>query len=97
MPSPFSNGVQNADKVFDLFAEGQVTLFTVGLTTGSTAVGTAHGVGAAPDFVLLQSSVAADIDVDTGLIYSAGATTLTITRQTTGAAATISVIAGNLS
>lgn len=90
MPSPFSNGVQNADKVFDILAEGKVKAGASALTTAQTSVAIAHGLGAAPDFVLVTDS--ANVHPS----WAATATTLTITSAETNAASRVSYIAGIL-
>lgn len=97
MPSPFSNGVQNADTIFDLFAEGQVTAGSGTLTTTDAAIGIAHGLSSAPDFVIAQSSLAVGAGAASGKFgWSANATTLTFTKADTGASETFSYIAGVL-
>lgn len=97
MPTPFTLGAQNADRVFGLFADGDVTFLTVAInaTTADTAV--AHGLSGTPDFVFLSTNTTDDAaGAAAGVGWSANATTLTITQQTAGNA-TVSVIAGNLS
>lgn len=97
MPSPFSNGVQNADKIFDLFAEGKVKAGTATLTTTDAAMGIAHGFGSAPDFVIAFSSLAVGAGASAGKFgWSAGATTITFTKADTGATETFSYLIGKL-
>jgi hypothetical protein len=97
MASPFSNGVQNADKAFDIFAEGKVKAGSGTLTTTDAAIGIAHGLGAAPDFVLVSDSLAVGAGAAAGKIgWAANATTITFTKADTGAQETFSYIAGKL-
>lgn len=96
MPSPFSQGAQNADKAYSAFVDGDVTFFTVALTTIQTIGTAAHGLSAAPDFVLMSNSAAGAASAN-GTGWSATATTLTVTSDNTGAAETITVFAANLS
>jgi hypothetical protein len=97
MPSPFSNGVQNADKIFDLFSDGLVTAGSATLTTADAAMGIAHGLGATPDFVIAMSSLAVGAGAASGKFgWSAGATTITFTKADTGAPETFSYIVAKL-
>ena len=96
MPSPFSQGAQNADKAFSQFANGDVTFFTVTLTTLQTVGTTAHGLSAAPDFVILGLG-ALDSAASVGASWSATATTLTVSHDCTTAIENISVFAANIS
>jgi hypothetical protein len=96
MPSPFSNGAQNADKAFSHFANGDVTFLNVALTTIQTIGTAAHGLSAAPDFVLVNGS-AVTANSTNGIGWSADATTLTVTVDNTAAPVTVSVLAGNFS
>jgi hypothetical protein len=96
MPSPFSLGAQNADNAFSTFIDGDVTFFSVAMTTAQTQSDVAHGLSAAPDFVIVgngNASVAGD--QETG--WSATATTLTVIALDTAASNTVSVFAANLS
>jgi hypothetical protein len=97
MPSPFSLGAKNSDKAFSRFVDGDVTFFTVALTTIQTQVEVAHGLSAAPDFALLSSNAIA-LAASTGHQgYSATATTITVIDDNTAAATTVSVLCGNIS
>jgi hypothetical protein len=96
MPSPFSLGAQNADNAFSTFVDGDVTFFNVALTTLQTIGTVAHGLSAAPDFVLLQGS-SQELAASVGTAWSATATTLTVIHDATAADETISVFAANLS
>jgi len=88
MPSPFSQGVQNADALFDVSTAGSGTL-----TTTDAAIGIAHGLGATPDFVLAFSSEATGAGAASGKFgYTANATTITFTKADTGAIETFSYI-----
>ena len=95
MPSPFSRGLQNADRAFEVFDEGEVLLGSVAMTTADTAIAVTHGLTGTPDFVLMMSS-AAGAAVAEGLSWTADATTLTIAKVDTQAEAVISYIAGVL-
>ncbi len=96
MPSPFSLGAQNADRVFDGFVDGDVGVGAHTFTTAETVYTVAHGMSAAPDWVLLTCSDAA-IGAE-GLGWSATATTLTINLVDTNAGEpVVSWLAGNLS
>lgn len=97
MPSPFSNGVQNADAVFSLFAEGQVTLGAVAMTTSETTKEVAHGLAGTPDFILLGQVGATGASVGEGVSAELGATTITFNKVDTQASMNISYLAGNLS
>lgn len=89
MPSPFSQGVQNADDAFEAFADGQVH---IGLVASGTGAGAVTGLGFTPDWVLFEVGANAN-----ALSWTATSTTLTLTGRSTTTAATISYIAGNLS
>jgi hypothetical protein len=89
MPSPFSLGVQNADRLFDGFVDGSVAIGNTSSDTGSAAV---TGLGFTPDWVI---ATMAGVNALTG--WSATSTTLTITGRSTTTACVISYIAGNLS
>jgi hypothetical protein len=101
MPSPFSQGAQNADTAFSTFVDGDVTFFNSSLTTAQTIATVAHGLSAAPDFVLVTHDSGDDIAstiATAGLIgWSATATTLTLTCDNTAGSAVLSVFAANLS
>lgn len=77
---PQTLGGQNAKNLGDLF---QLDKFTAGSATfnaTSVADTLAHGLGAAPDFVILQSAGEA---AGRELTWSSDTTTLTVTRATT--------------
>ena len=96
MPSPFSLGVQNADEAFDAFADNGMAVGSVSMTTAETESAVAHGMSAAPDWVLLTGNTA--LLAGEGLGWAATATTLTIVKtDTNGGNLTVSYIAGNLS
>jgi hypothetical protein len=100
MPSPFSLGAQNADKAFSRFVSGDVTFLNGALTTLQTVGTVAHGLSAAPDFVILQTDAMTGASTTTtnGITgWSATATTLTYTCDNTAAAQVVSIIAGNIS
>lgn len=98
MPSPFANGVQNADQIFDLFTNGKLTAGSATLTTTDAALGIAHGLGSTPDFVIAMSSLAVGAGAAAGKFgWSAGATTITFTKADTGAEETVSYLIGVLS
>lgn len=96
MPSPFSQGAQNADTAFSTFVDGDVTFFNISLTTLQTIGTVAHGLSAAPDFVILGLG---DLDAaaSAGSSWSATATTLTVSHDNTLVDETIAVFAANLS
>jgi hypothetical protein len=89
MASPYSLGAQNADRLFDGFADGSVAIGNVASDTGD---GIVTGLGFTPDFVI---ATMAGVNALTG--WSATSTTLTITGRSTTTACVISYIAGNLS
>lgn len=96
MASPFSNGLQNAAKLFDTGTNGNVTFFNVSLTTLQTVTTVAHGFTAAPDFVLLAPAAMSGASTATtnGLVgWSATATTLTVTVDNTAGTSPLSVFA----
>ena len=93
MPSPFSNGLQNADKLFDTAGNGDVTFFTVVMTTAQTVGTAAHGLTGAPDFVIFQGSSALGSTSSAVSGWSATATTLTVTIDNTSGTDTLSVFA----
>ena len=98
MSSPFSQGAQNADKAFSQFVDGDVTFFSVSLTTIQTQSSVAHGLSAAPDFVIAAGQYAGAASAASDLIgWSATATTLTVIANNTVAADVISVFAANIS
>lgn len=95
--SAYTNGAQNAATIFDLFQEGKVTAGSGTLTTTDAAIGVAHGLGAAPDFVLITSSLAVGAGASAGKFgWAANATTITFTKADTGAIETFSYLAGIL-
>lgn len=94
MPSPFSQGVQNADKAFGGLNFSAGIAGTGTLTTTDAAIGIAHGLGATPNFVLAFSSLAVAAGAAAGKFgYTADATTITFTKADTGAIETFSYIA----
>ena len=94
--SAFTKGAQNAAALGDGLVIGDITIFSVSVTTAQTESAVAHGLSAAPDWVLISSNVAAL--GGEGLGWEATATTLTIiVADTNGGDQTLSVIAGNLS
>lgn len=101
MGASYTLDAQNARSVgsgLGLFGDGQLTFFKVAFTTKSTDIATAHGLGTTPDFVLLSTSVTDDFaGAPRGIGWTANATTLTITQQTSVAGnMTVSVMAGNI-
>lgn len=108
MASPYSLGLKNAATIFDGISDGDQILtglaallvafdsVVVGmgtLTTTDAAIGVAHGLGATPDFVLSQSSLAAGAGAASGKFgWAADATTITFTKADTGAQETFSYI-----
>ncbi len=110
MPSPFSLGVQNADAIFDTstldaanitamakvaIAFDDILISTATLTTADVALGVAHGLSAAPDFVLFTGSNDSASIVE-GMSWTADATTLTFLKVDTQDTAIVSYIAGVL-
>ena len=88
-----SKGSQNADKAFEVLNYRKVVTGVSTATTGDIAILVAHGLGAAPDFVLaMDSAVVAASHAN--LSWSATATTITFTRGDTTNAGTISYILG---
>lgn len=96
MPSAYSNGLTNAEKLFDTAGNGDVTFFTVVLTTVQTVGTAAHGLSGSPDFVLFQVSSAAGIGSTTQVGWSATSTTLTVTSDNTAGTDTLSVFAAKI-
>ncbi len=96
MPSPFSRGLQNADKAFELLTAGDIKMATVLLVTANTTVVVAHGMTGTPDFCLMGVTGTA-ANVAEGIVWSADATSITFTCVDTQASMTISYLAGNLS
>jgi hypothetical protein len=96
MPSPFSLGAQNADNAFSTFVDGDVTFFSVTMTTAQTQSDVAHGLSAAPDFVLVTGATQGG-GADDGVGWSSDATTITVIATDTSATNTVSVFAANLS
>lgn len=100
MPSPFSQGAQNADRAFAGFVYGDVTFFSVSLTTLQTITTVAHGLSAAPDFAIVSPSAMSGASTATtnGLTgWSSTATTITVTCDNTAGTTALSVFAANLS
>jgi len=110
MPSPFSQGVQNADDMFDsstidaanisamailAVAFDDLLISTATLTTADIALGVTHGLSATPDFVLFTGSNSSASIVE-GMSWSADATTLTFNKVDTEDTAVVSYIAGVL-
>jgi hypothetical protein len=99
MPTPFTQGAQNADKAFSQFADGDVTFFSVSLTTLQTITTVAHGLSAAPDFAIVSPSAMSGASTATtnGLTgWSATATTITVTCDNTAGTTSLSVFAANI-
>lgn len=96
MPSPFSLGAQNADQVFDNFVDGDIIFATALMTTADVALGVAHGLSAAPDFVIFMGSNSS-ASIAEGMSWTSDATTITFLKVDTQDTAIISYIAGNLS
>jgi len=110
MPSPFSQGVQNADDMFDsstidaanisamaklAVAFDDILISTATLTTADVAFPVAHGLSATPDFVLFTGSNDSASIVE-GMSWTANATTLTFLKVDTQDTAIVSYIAGVL-
>lgn len=96
MASPYSQGAQNAVSVFDNFPFGDITFATALMTTADIALGVAHGLSAAPDFVIFMGSNSS-ASIAEGMSWTSDATTLTFLKVDTQDTAIISYIAGNLS
>ena len=93
MPGPYTRGAQNADKAFEVLNAGKIVVGVTTATTTDAAVSLAHGLGAAPDFVIaMDSSVVAAAHAN--LSWAANATTITFTRGDTTNAGTVSYILG---
>jgi len=92
----FGGGLTNAESVFDNFAVGDIVFATALMTTADVALGVAHGLSGAPDFVIFQGSNDAASIVE-GMAWTSNATTLTFLKVDTQDTAIISYIAGNLS
>lgn len=90
MSKSFLKGAQNAATLGDLFTAGKIKagMATFGATATTDAL--VHGLGAAPTFVLVQTSG------EGVLTWAADATTLTVTRATTVGAVTWSYWIGIL-
>lgn len=86
-------GVSNAEALGVLFADGSITAGSATFNATSTADTLTHGLGAAPDFVILQSAGEA---AGRELTWTSDATTLTVTRATTVGAEAWSYIIGIL-
>ena len=105
MPSPFSQGVQNADSIFSAVNSGSVTALasmfddvlvtTATLTTADIALPIAHGLSGTPDFVLLGFK-GSQTGIIEGFGWTANATTLTILKTDTQAQQIASVFAAVL-
>ena len=95
MASPFSKGVQAADKAFELFEGNDMLAGSAGYSAADTIVAVAHGLSAAPDWCILgfEGVIAGSAE---GVMWSATATTLTITIADTTDACTVSYLAGRL-
>jgi len=96
MPGPYSKGAQNAEKAFELLNYKKVIIGVSTATTGDAVITVAHGLGAAPDFVLANDSTvgAASGFLDVQLSWTATATTISFTRCDTAANGTISYMLG---
>ena len=93
MASPFSEGAQNADVAFRGFTQQQFVTGNAAYSAADTEVAVAHGLSAAPDWCLLGSTGTA-AGIAEGVMWTANATTLTITVVDTQAACTVSYMAG---
>lgn len=92
----FGGGLTNAESVFDNFAVGDIVFATVNMTTNDVALGVAHGLSGAPDFVIFMGSNNS-ASIAEGMSWTSNATTLTFLKVDTQDTAIISYIAGNLS
>ena len=92
----FGTGLTNAESCFDNFVIGEIVFATANMTTADTALGIAHGMSAAPDFVIFTGSNSSASIVE-GMSWTANATTLSFLKVDTQDTAIISYIAGNLS
>ena len=93
MPAGFTRAETNAKAIGDRFTIAGVKIGTTTLTTAQTAATVAHGLGAAPTYVLFNEDdqVAADT-----ITWAATATTLTFTSSNTAAPSTVSYLAAIL-
>ena len=96
MPSSSSLGAQNAQDIFDNFADGDIVFATALMTTADVALGVAHGLSGAPDFVIFMGSNDS-ASIAEGMSWTSDATTITFLKVDTQDTAIISYIAGNLS
>jgi hypothetical protein len=94
MPTPFTKGAQAAEALFDAL-EAKGIIGVASGTTGQTDIAVAHGLGEAPDFVLLGGNGSVD-EVAAGIQWAATATTLTITVNDTGAPKSVAYLASVL-
>ena len=90
MGRSYTKAFTNVDTLFGLFAAAKIKCGK--LTFGATAATDAltHGLGAAPDFVILQAAS------EGYLSWAANTTTLTVTRATTVGADTWCYLIGIL-
>ena len=86
-------GLTDANTFMNLFTATKITAGSATFNATSTDDTLAHGLGAAPDFVILQSAGEA---AGRELTWSSDTTTLTVTRATTVAAEAWSYIIGIL-
>ncbi len=91
MPAGFTRAEANAKDFGDEFTIAGLLIANSALTTAQTTVAVAHGLGAAPTFVLVKGTTASSIS------WTAGATTITFTSTETNAPETISYLAAILS
>ena len=95
MPTPYQLGGKNAIKAMGVFVDGDIKFATALMTTNDVALGVAHGLSAAPDFVIFTGSNSSASIVE-GMSWTANATTITFLKVDTQDTAIISYIAGNL-
>lgn len=95
--SAYTKRMQNAAVIGGGLALSAAIAGSGTLTTTQVAIGVAHGLGATPDFVLSQSSLAVGAGAPSGKFgWTANATTITFTKADTGATETFSYIVGIL-
>lgn len=96
MSRSYGKALSNAAAEFDKFATGDIVFATALMTTADIALGVAHGMSGAPDFVIFMGSNSSASIVE-GMSWTSDATTLTFLKVDTQDLAIISYIAGNLS
>ena len=79
MGSPYTKGLLNAEDFGDTFNLNKIYVARKTTTTAGTAATVTHGLGATPTYVLATCNTKA-------ITYSSGATTITFTKASTGAA-----------